>query len=241
MRGLARRRPFPGVYSAFAPEIFTARPRLSLSFADIGGERLAGRCRRPRSPARRAVSGGTPDRRGCLAVSRWMRATRLPRRAGGKEQAEPGMRLDFRDSRARRRSAPAGRAASAAAPPMASALMRPALSGGDRGGDAGEGELHLAGDHRGNGERDAFVGNVHQIDAGLVLQHLAGEVRLAAAAVGSVVDAAGFGLCRFNQALQVVERRGRMRHQELLQQHQHRHRQRSRAAGRKAASRRGAD
>ena len=93
-----------------------------------------------------------------------------------------------------------------------------------RGGDAGEGELHFAGHDRWHGERDALVRHVHKIDARLVFQHLAREVRLAAAAVGGIVDRAGLRLRERDQLLERIRRQRRIRHQELLQQHKHRQR-----------------
>ena len=66
-----------------------------------------------------------------------------------------------------------------------------------------------------------LVRHVHQIDAGLVLEHLAGKMRLAAAAVGRVVDRSRLSLRQGDQFRQAVRGQRRVRDQELVQQHEH--------------------
>ena len=65
---------------------------------------------------------------------------------------------------------------------------------------------------------------MHEVDAGLVLQHLAREMRLAAAAVGRVVDRARLRLRECDQLGERIGRQRRIGDQQLLQQHQHRDR-----------------
>ena len=101
-------------------------------------------------------------------------------------------------------------------------LDAPGFERRHRARDAGEGELYFARHHRRHGERNALVRHVHEIDARLVLQHLARKVRLAAAAIGRIVDAAGPVLREADQLRQICCRQRRIRDQELLQQHEHR-------------------
>ncbi len=73
---------------------------------------------------------------------------------------------------------------------------------------------------RGHGLRNAFVGHVHDVDAGLGFQRFHGQVRLAAAAVRGVIELAGVGLGVGDQLLEVVGRHGRVGQQQLVEQHQ---------------------